>query len=104
MEEEGVHLAAELSVMAPFVEIKEDDEAAQSWRLPSIPAALTKELDGYAKWRAEPLNRFRDGSAVLDVTVGNDRATVLRFLGYLSAEKEIAPGLGVFGTKELSQW
>eukprot|EP00966_Prymnesium_polylepis_P223873 5179578-Prymnesium_polylepis.1 len=104
LEEEGVHLAAELSVMAPFVESKEDDEVAQSWRLPSIPAALTKELDAYASFRAEPLNRFRDGSAVLDVTVGNDRATVLRFLGYLSAEKEIAPGLGVFGTKDLSQW
>jgi hypothetical protein len=104
MDEEGVHLAAELSVMAPFVESKEDDEVAQSWRLPSIPAALSKELDGYAKWRAEPLNRFRDGSAVLDVTVGNDRGTVFRFLGYLSAEKEIAPGLGVFGKVALSQW
>ena len=104
LEEEGVHLAAELEVMTPFAESKEDDEVAHSWRLPSVPAALNRELDAYASFRAEPLNRFRDGSAVADVTVGNDRSTVLRFLGYLSAEKEIAPGLGVFGKVDLSQW
>ena len=37
-------------------------------------------------------------------TVGNDKATTLRFLGYLAAEKEITPGLGVFCRKELSEW
>ena len=57
LEEEGVHLAAELGVMAPYAEIGEDDAAAASWRLPSTPPALAKELDDYAKYRAEPLNR-----------------------------------------------
>ena len=104
MEEEGVHLAAELSVMMPYAENRDDNETAASWRLASIPPALTKELDAYARYRAEPLNRYRDGSAVVDVTVGNDRATVLRFLGWLHAEKEIAPGLGVFGKVDLSEW
>ena len=104
LEEEGVHLGAELSVMMPFADDQEDDTAASDWRLPSVPAALVKELDSYAKFRAEPLNRFRDGSAVVDVTVGNDRATALRFMGWLRAEKEIAPGLGVFGKAEVAGW
>ena len=104
MEEEGVHLAAELSVMAPFADDREDDTAASNWRLPSIPASLNKELDAYAKYRAEPLNRFRDGSAVVDVTVGNDRASALRFLGWLRAEKEVLPGLGAFGKEEVAGW
>ena len=104
MEEEGVHLAAELSVMAPFADDREDDTAASNWRLPSIPASLNKELDAYAKYRAEPLNRFRDGSAVVDVTVGNDRASALRFLGWLRAEKEVLPGLGAFGKGEVAGW
>ena len=106
LEEEGVHLAAELGVWNPFADSVEDDRAAAvaSWRLSSVPAALTKELDGYRAYRAEPLNRFRDGSAVVDVTVGNDRATVLRFLGWLAAEKGISPGLGVFAKPTLGEW
>ena len=104
LDEEGVHLAAELHVMPPYAGRRDDDEAATSWKLPKEPAALTRELEAYAKHRAEPINRFRDGSAVVDVTVGNDRATCLRFLGWLLAEKQIAPGLGVFGKKELADW
>ena len=92
LQEEGVHLAAELSVMAQYADIAEDDTAAASWRLPSIPPALVKELDAYRAYRAEPLNRYRDGSAVVDVTVDNDRATSLRFFGWLRAEKEVPPG------------
>ena len=34
-----------------------------------------------------PLNRQRDGTACVDLTVGNDRATTLRFLGWLKAEQ-----------------
>ena len=106
LEEEGVHLAAELSVMHPYQKVEEDEQVVEaSWRLPSVPASLKKELETYATFRAEPLNRFRDGSAVVDVTVGNDRATVLRFLGYLSAEKGIPPVLAAaFGNVHLSAW
>ena len=104
LEEEGVHMAAELQVMHPFTPHVEDDTQAASWRLPAIPAALTRELDAYHKWRAMPLNRCRDGSAVVDVTVGNDRASTLRFLGWLHAQKQILPGLGAFGKTELGAW
>ena len=59
LEEEGVHLAAELHVMSPFAERADNEAAAAAWRLPSVPAALERELDEYQRYRAEPLNRFR---------------------------------------------
>ena len=43
-------------------------------------------------------------SPLQNQTVGNDASTTLRFLGYLSAVKEITPGLGVFCRKQLSEW
>ena len=46
-----MHLAAELSVMMPYAETKADDAAAASWKLSSVPTALTKELDDYATYR-----------------------------------------------------
>ena len=36
--------------------------------------------------------------------MGNDRATTLRFLGWLKAAHDIVPGLGVFCRAALSQW
>ena len=105
LEEEGVHLAAELTTMPAFQTHDEDEEVAEtSWKLPSVPAALARELEAYAAFRTEPLNRVRAGSAVMDITVGNDRAVALRFLGWLLATHAIAPGLGVFGKAELGGW
>ena len=40
----------------------------------------------------------------MDLTVGSDKSTTLRFLGWLSAERQITPGLGVFCRATLSQW
>ena len=53
---------------------------------------------------AQPLNRQRDGTSCVDLTVGNDKATTLRFLGWLKAQEEIVPGLGVFCRAALSSW
>ena len=41
---------------------------------------------------------------MVDITVGADKRTCLVFLGYLAAEKDIQPGLGVFTKPELSSW
>ena len=38
------------------------------------------------------------------MTVGNDKRTTLAFLGWLNAEREITPGLGVFCRAALSEW
>ena len=104
LEEESCHIATELVQYVPLAGDAEDDEKATSWTLPSVPAALKAELDAYSLHRTEPLNRQRDGSAVVDITVGSDRATTLRFLGWLAAERQITPGLGVFCRAALSQW
>ena len=41
---------------------------------------------------------------MVDITVGADKRTCLSFLGYLSAEHDIQPGLRVFAKAELSSW
>lgn len=104
LEEESCHLATELVQYVPLAGDAGDDEKAKSWTLPSVPASLKAELDAYTLHRTEPLNRARDGSCVVDLTVGGDKATTLRFLGWLLAVKEITPGLGVFCRAAVSQW
>ena len=98
------HLAAELAVMVPFVLDKDDEDVSNSWSLSRIPDSLTRELASFVKYRQEALNIHRQGSAVVPITCENDKGTCLRFLGYLSAEKEIQPGFGVFAKVDLSQW
>jgi hypothetical protein len=104
LDEESCHLATELVQYVPLAGDVADDEKAKSWTLPSVPSALKAELDAYSLHRTEPLNRLRDGSCVVDLTVGGDKATTLRFLGWLLAVKEITPGLGVFCRAALSHW
>lgn len=105
LEEEDCHLAAELVAShVPYAFDDQDDERAASWRLPSVPAALQAELDALVKFRTEPINRQRDGSCCVDMTVGNDISTCKRFLGWLLAEKEITAGLGVFCRAALGEW
>ena len=105
LEEESCHLATELCAsFVPLAADKEDDEKAKVWTLPSVPEALKTELDAYTAFRMEPLQRQRLGSCVVDTTVGSDKATTMRFLGWLSAERQITLGLGVFCRAALSQW
>ena len=80
LEEEYVDFAAELSCsFVPFeADGKEDDAAPPSWKLSRIPPGLTTQLEAYLKHRTDPFVRARDGTAAQDITVGNDRATVLR--------------------------
>ena len=106
-QEDPVHLASELAVMVPFVGDAQDEEtvqAVQSWRLRAVPEGLARELDAFTAYRVETLNIHRQGAAVVPVTCENDKATGLRFLGWLSAERDIVPGLGAFARTELAQW
>ena len=108
LEEADADFAAELSAAyVPFVDEDEDEEetvAESSWKLPRVPEALTKELDQFKLHRTDPLVRAREGTACVDITVGNDRASVLRFLGWLKVVKDISPGLGVFCRAALGEW
>ena len=105
MEEADVALEAELRAsFVPFEEPECDQQASRVYTLDRIPAALEKALAEYERFRIEPLNRLRDGSAVVDTTVAADRGVVLRFLGWLKREHEVAPNLhGVFGTASLGE-
>ena len=105
LEEEECHMALELVAShVPYAEDAQDETKAASWQLPSVPAALRKELDDLVKFRTEPINRQRDGSCCVDLTVGNDVACCKRFLGWLLATKQITAGLGVFCRGTLSEW
>ena len=98
LEEEEAHLADELAAsFVPYADAELEHEAVTSWKLSRVPDALTKELETYLvnalrtpapprlcalsthalstsqAYRTSPLNRARDGTCCVDVTVGNDR-------------------------------
>ena len=106
LEEESVSFAAELATSyVPYeADAKEQEVAQTSWKLARVPPGLAAELATYTKYRTDAFVRSRDGSAAQDITVGNDRATILRFMGYLSAEHEITPGLGIFCRRTLGYY
>ena len=129
LEEEECSFMAELSaVYVPFDQSGEEETAPPSWKLERVSEGLKQELADFTKHRTDPLVRAREGTACVDITVGNDKATVLRceplpplqkdfpsatltlcalarsFFGWLSATHSITPGLGVFCRPTLSQW
>ena len=105
LEEEECSFVAELSaVYVPFDQSGEEETAPPSWRLERVPDGLKRELADFTKHRTDPLVRAREGTACVDITVGNDRATATRFFGWLFATHSITPGLGVFCRPTLSQW
>ena len=105
LEEEECSFVAELAaVYVPFDESGEEESALPSWKLERVPEGLKRELEAFTKHRTDPLVRAREGTACVDITVGNDKATALRFFGWLAATHSITPGLGVFCRPTLSQW
>ena len=110
LDETDVHFGDELIQMAAFETLADDEQKADAtWKLTRLSGTLKAELEAYVKHRVNPINRARSGSACQDITVGNDRATVLRFLGFTAAEpRNLQPGLGVFTRPDLGalaqQW
>ena len=79
LEEEECSFVAELSaVYVPFDQSGEEESAPPSWKLERVPEGLKGELADFTKHRTDPLVRAREGTACVDITVGNDKATVLR--------------------------
>jgi hypothetical protein len=102
LEEADVRLADELkgSFLA-YQEPECDEEATRVYTLERVPPALEKALLDYERFRLEPLNRLRDGSAVVDSTVTADKSTALRFLGWLQRQHSVVPELKVFSATSL---
>jgi len=103
--EEAADLAHELSTMVPFQPERADDSKAdESWRLRAIPEAMERELEAYAAFRQQAINIHRQGPAVVPITCENDRSNLLRFCGFLAAERQIQAGLGIFAQPDVGQW
>ena len=73
-----------------------------TYTLVDIPPALQRELDEFVRWRTLTVNSERNGVSVEAVTAAGNKSDALRLLGWLKAERNIAPGLcGVFGSDRL---
>ena len=105
LQEEEVSLDSELK--ASYVQFKErevDEQVSRSYTLERIPPALEQALKAYKDHRIAPINRMRNGSACVELTVDSDRSTTLRFLGWLHREHGVTANLkGVFGAANLGQ-
>ena len=105
LQEEEVSLDSELK--ASYVQFKErevDEQVSRSYTLERIPPALEQALKAYKEYRIAPINRMRNGSACVELTVDSDRSTTLRFLGWLHREHGVTANLKVvFGAANLGQ-
>lgn len=100
-EEKSTSLASELLED----EADQEESHAESYALATVSDELRADFVAYEQHRTTPINRRREGSACLELTVANDRANALRFLGWLEATEGIEPSLGaVFGTPWLGAW
>lgn len=59
------------------------------YMLDPVPPQLEAQLASFAKYRTAPLNTDRQRAACEETTFQTDRGNVLRFLGYLQAEKSV---------------
>ena len=67
-----------------------------------VPPALQRELDEFVRWRTLTVNSERNGVCVEAVTAAGNKSDVLRLLGWLKTERNVAPSLcGVFGSARL---
>ena len=67
-----------------------------------VPPALQRELDEFVRWRTLTVNSERNGVCVEAVTAAGNKSDVLRLLGWLNTERNVAPSLcGVFGSDRL---
>eukprot|EP00964_Phaeocystis_antarctica_P125534 scaffold89199_cov70-Phaeocystis_antarctica.AAC.1 len=67
-----------------------------------VPPALQRELDEFVRWRTLTVNSERNGVCVEAVTAAGNKSDVLRLLGWLNTERNVAPSLcGVFGSARL---
>ena len=73
-----------------------------TYTLVDIPPALQRELDEFVRWRTLTVNSERNGVCVEVVTAAGNKSDALRLLGWLKAERNVAPSLcGVFGSDRL---
>jgi hypothetical protein len=103
LEESDVCLQSELHASFVLYDEPEADEAVgRSYAFERVPAPLERALSLYEQFRISPVNRLRNGSAVVPLTIAHDRSTTLRFLGWLQRTHAIAPCLqSVFGSPEV---
>ena len=89
-EEKSTSLASELLED----EADQEESHAESYALATVSDELRADFEAYEQHRTTPINRRRERSACLELTVANDRANALRFLGWLEATEGIEPSLG----------
>ena len=94
-----------------FIEFREDniDNPVASTLRYSLPAnlqsdALKAQIEQFRAYRRERFSLFRRGPLVEETTIASNISSLLRFLGYLHYEHELAVlDMGVFALDNISQ-
>ena len=94
-----------------FIEFREDniDNPVASTLRYSLPAtlqsdALKEQIEQFRAYRRERFSLFRRGPLVEETTIASNISSLLRFLGYLHYEHELAvPDMSVFALDNISQ-
>ena len=103
LEEAEVAFQDELRQSILFADDERDESLSRTYKLARPPAHVTAKLEKYKAYKLLPVNRLRDGSACVELTVSHDIETTLRFLGFLKAEEGVDPDFAIFTGADLGK-
>ena len=104
-EAEDQSFAQELTSMAAFASTPADDAKLRNVQLSPVPTNLARQLDSFLAHRTSVFAARRQGAAVVDSSCESDKASLLRFFGWLKTTDRVPEGgelsLDLLGHEEL---
>jgi hypothetical protein len=91
-EAEDLSFREELTKMAAFSAVADDEQRMGTYILSPVPSILKNELDEYIVYRTSTFAARRQGGAVQSVSAEHDKTCLLRFFGYLSRTDRVPEG------------
>ena len=91
-EAEDQSFAQELTSMASFAATPADELKVRNVQLSPVPAELASQLEAFLAHRTSVFAARRQGAAVVDLSCESDKASLLRFYGWLVTTDRVPEG------------
>ena len=91
-EAEELDFAEELTTMAAFEPVKEDEARMTQYTLAPIPTVLARELETFIAYRTSTFQAKRAGCAVVSLSAEGDKKALLRFFGWMKHIDRVPDG------------
>ena len=92
LEVEDIDFREELTTMAKFASVSDDDQKMRQYSLNPVPAALKTSMDQYISYRTSVFAARRAGGAAASSTAESDVQSLYRFFGWLNRTNRVPQG------------